>query len=75
MRRVLAFTLLTVLPALAQTPDWSKVNEEAMRHFQDLVRIDTTDPPGQETRVVDYVKKVLEADGIPVIVAASIRCL
>jgi len=42
-----------------------------MRHFQDLVRIDTTDPPGNETRVVDYVKKVLEAEGIPVIVAAK----
>ncbi len=71
MQRLLAFTLFSLLPALAQTPDWSKVNEEAMRHFQALVRIDTTDPPGNETRVVDYVKKVLEAEGIPVIVAAK----
>jgi len=42
-----------------------------MRHFQALVRIDTTDPPGNETRVVEYVKKVLEAEGIPVTVAAK----
>jgi acetylornithine deacetylase/succinyl-diaminopimelate desuccinylase-like protein len=59
------------LPALSQTPDWSKVNEEAMRHFQALVQIDTTDPPGNETRVVEYVKKVLDAEGIPAIVAAK----
>jgi acetylornithine deacetylase/succinyl-diaminopimelate desuccinylase-like protein len=59
------------LPAVAQTPDWSKVNDEAMRHYQALVRIDSTDPPGNETKVADYVKKVLEAESIPVIVAAK----
>jgi len=60
-----------VLPASAQTPDWVKVNSETLRHFQALVQIDSTDPPGNETRVADYVKKVLEADGIPVTVAAK----
>jgi acetylornithine deacetylase/succinyl-diaminopimelate desuccinylase-like protein len=69
MRSLLLFALL--LPAAAQTPDWPKVNEEAMRHYQALVRIDTTDPPGNETKVADYLKKVLEAEGIPVIVAAK----
>ena len=69
---MLALTLLLfVLPALAQTPDWTQVNAEAMRHFQALVRIDSTDPPGNETRVVDYVKNVLEGEGIPVILAAQ----
>src|SRR5436309_2484283 len=74
MRIRLVFLLCAaVTGALAQTPqpDWSKVNEEAMRHFQALVQIDTTDPPGNETRVVEYVKKVLEAEGIPVTVAAK----
>src|SRR6202050_3704650 len=65
---ILFFALLT---AAAQTPDWAKVNEEAMRHFQALVRIDSTDPPGNETKVVEYVKKVLEAEGIPVMLAAK----
>lgn len=60
-----------LLPAIAQTPDWTKVNDEAMRHYQALVRIDSTDPPGNETKVADYVKKVLEAESIPVIVAAK----
>jgi acetylornithine deacetylase/succinyl-diaminopimelate desuccinylase-like protein len=60
---------LAACSAFAQTPDWSKVNEEAMRHFQAVIQLDTTDPPGNETRVVEYVKKVLEAEGIPAIVA------
>ena len=42
-----------------------------MRHFQALVQIDSTDPPGNETRVVEYVKKILEAEGLPVVVAAK----
>src|SRR5271166_1403266 len=72
MRNRLAFLLLgCLLPAAAQTPDWSKVNEEAMRHFQALVQIDSTDPPGNETKVAEYVKKVLEAEGIPVVLAAK----
>src|ERR1700693_5777454 len=72
MRSVLTFTLLgTSLPVLCQTPDWSKVNPEAMRHFQALVQIDTTDPPGNETLVVEYVKRVLEAEGMPAIIAAK----
>jgi len=72
MKRYLAIVLLaSLLPAFAQTPDWEKVNEEAMHHFQALVRIDSTDPPGNETRVAEYVKGVLEADGIPVTLAAK----
>src|SRR3954465_8021753 len=58
-------------PALAQSPDWSKLDAEIMRHFQALVQIDSTDPPGNETKVVDYVRKVLEAEGIPVTIAAK----
>ena len=72
MRSALPLALFgAVLPALAQAPDWSKVNDEALRHFQALVRIDSTDPPGNETRVVDYVKDVLEREGIPALVAAQ----
>ncbi len=63
--------LLLVLPVLAQTPDWSKVNEETFRHYQALIQMDTTDPPGNETQAVEYVRRVLEAEGIPVMVVAQ----
>jgi acetylornithine deacetylase/succinyl-diaminopimelate desuccinylase-like protein len=69
--RCVPLLFIAFLSASAQTPDWSQVNAEAMRHFQALIQIDSTDPPGNETRVVDYVRKVLDAEGIPYIVAAK----
>jgi acetylornithine deacetylase/succinyl-diaminopimelate desuccinylase-like protein len=72
MRNLFVFALLAlVLPAGAQTPDRSKIDDEAMRHFQALVQIDSSDPPGNETRVAEYVKKTLEAEGIPVMLVAK----
>ncbi len=70
MKRIasLAFVLLPAL-ALAADPhpvDWRKLNAEALRHFIALLRIDTTNPPGNETRAADYLQSVLERDGIPV---------
>ena len=61
---ILAF-LSAALFAQTVTPDWTKLNDEALKHFQALVRIDTQDPPGFEQPAVEYLKKVLEADGIP----------
>jgi acetylornithine deacetylase/succinyl-diaminopimelate desuccinylase-like protein len=72
MRSLFVFALLVCsLPLGAQAPDWSKINDEALRHFQALVQIDSSDPPGNETRVAEYVKKTLEADGIPVMLVAK----
>ncbi len=70
-RLLLLLSSAALMAASGQTPDWAKVNEEAMRHFQGLVQIDSTDPPGNETKVVDYVKNILAAEGIEVIVAAK----
>jgi acetylornithine deacetylase/succinyl-diaminopimelate desuccinylase-like protein len=50
----------------ATPPNWAAVDEESMRHFQALLRFDTSDPPGNERPAVEYLKRVLEADGIPV---------
>src|SRR5712691_5358525 len=54
-----------------QTPDWTKVNDGLLRHYQALIRIDTTDPPGNETKAAEYIQKVLQAEGIPVTVVAK----
>jgi acetylornithine deacetylase/succinyl-diaminopimelate desuccinylase-like protein len=49
----------------AQAPiDWKAVETETLQHFKALVRIDTSNPPGNESRAVDYVKQVLEREGI-----------
>src|SRR5665213_3180217 len=72
MRNLFVLALLaSALSVGAQTPDWSKINDEALRHFQALVQIDSSDPPGNETRVAEYVRKVLEAEGVPVTLVAE----
>src|SRR5262249_51332305 len=46
-------------------PDWSRIEEETLKHFQALVRMNTTDPPGGERPAAEYLKQVLEVEGIP----------
>ena len=74
MRIALLVAALASTSLLAQNstqPDWAKLDEETLRHFQAIIKIDSTDPPGREAGVVDYVKQVLEKDGIPVQVFAK----
>ncbi len=69
--RTIPLWLSFALALTAQTrPDWPKIEQETLRHYQALVRLDTTNPPGNETRAVDYVKRVLDAEGIPNLVLA-----
>ena len=50
-------------PAAGQ-PD-RDLGERARAYLVDLIRLDTTNPPGNETRVANYLKKVADAEGIP----------
>ena len=52
-------------------PDWKAIEAETLQHFRALVQIDTSNPPGNETRAVEYLKRVLEKEGIPVQVFAG----
>jgi len=70
MKHVLIITTLLVSAATgtprAQAPiDWKAVEAETLQHFQALIRIDTSNPPGNETRAVEYLKQVLDKEGIP----------
>src|SRR3954451_17418461 len=48
----------------AKTPlDWDKLQVEILERYRALVMLDTT--AGHETLAVDYLKKVLEAEGVP----------
>jgi acetylornithine deacetylase/succinyl-diaminopimelate desuccinylase-like protein len=44
--------------------DWTKIEAESMQHYQALVRLDTSDPPGNESRVAEYLKQVFDREGI-----------
>lgn len=61
---LLVSTSLGALTARPAQLDWSKINEETLLHFQAIVRMDTSDPPGGEAPVVEYLKTVLEREGI-----------
>ncbi len=57
--------LLTLATAFAQSaPDFSAAQNEAVKFLSDLVRIDTSNPPGNEARAAEYIKSVLAAEGI-----------
>ena len=55
------------LPLAAEHPevDWEKVATETINHFTALLRIDTSNPPGNETKAASYIQQVLEKEDIP----------
>ena len=63
----LVFTAFLSAALRAQTsqPDWKTFDDETMRHFQAIVRFDTADPPGGEKPAAEYIKQVLDKEGIP----------
>src|SRR3954447_5364452 len=60
----LLFVLLGTLQAA--DPDWRAMQDEMIGHFTRVLRMDTTNPPGNETQVAEYVKSVCEKEHIPV---------
>jgi acetylornithine deacetylase/succinyl-diaminopimelate desuccinylase-like protein len=45
--------------------DWERLNPEILDYYTALLRIDTSNPPGNETQAVNYLKPILEREGIP----------
>ena len=43
--------------------DWNAVDEEVISHLQNLLRLDTRNPPGNEILAAHYLRNVLEAEG------------
>src|SRR4051812_47825891 len=52
-------------------PDWKALEAETMQHYQAVLRLDTRNPPGNEVVVAEYVKGVLEKEGIPATIVGS----
>jgi acetylornithine deacetylase/succinyl-diaminopimelate desuccinylase-like protein len=44
--------------------DWDAIGEESSRYLVDLVRIDSSNPPGNETRVAEYLQAILRGEGL-----------
>jgi acetylornithine deacetylase/succinyl-diaminopimelate desuccinylase-like protein len=63
------FLLAVPLVVLAAAPNpvhSRRLNAETLLHFSALLRIDTSNPPGNETEAAKYLAGVLQREGIPV---------
>ena len=45
--------------------DWKKTTDEAVKFLSQYIQINTTNPPGDETRAAQLLKEKFLADGIP----------
>ncbi|HXJ39199.1 MAG TPA: M20/M25/M40 family metallo-hydrolase [Bryobacteraceae bacterium] len=58
--RIVTGLLLLALVAQAQS-----VGDLALTYLKDLIRLDTSNPPGNESRVAQYLKQVADREGVP----------
>ncbi len=56
---------------MTATTDWAAVTAEVVGHLQALLRLDTTNPPGNEMLAAEYLAGVLRAAGIEPLVLES----
>lgn len=62
---LLAATLAFLAPNLpAANPDWAESRETLLRDLQGFLRLDTTNPPGNESLAAEYYQAILKKDGI-----------
>lgn len=61
LKRIIAFVALCIatLPSHAQS-----IEDEALGWLQQFLQIDTINPPGNETRAVEFIAAILEKEGI-----------
>lgn len=64
-------TLFAAFICLTITANAQSIEDEAINWLQTFVQIDTINPPGNETRAVDFIADILESEGIPYKTAES----
>lgn len=52
--------------------DWNRVTYEVVGFLRDLIRCDTTNPPGNEILCANYIAEVLKREGIDAVVTESV---
>ena len=43
--------------------NWDTIRDEVVTLLQDLIRFDTTNPPGNETPCIEYIATILRREG------------
>src|SRR5258706_423773 len=52
-------------PEPARPIDWNAVRDEAVRTLSEYLKVNTTNPPGNELAAARYLKAILDREGIP----------
>jgi acetylornithine deacetylase/succinyl-diaminopimelate desuccinylase-like protein len=65
---VIAFLSAATLLGQGRGPDWKALEEESLRHYQALLRFDTS---VSEKQAAQYIKDLLDKEGIPAQVHAT----
>ena len=50
------------------TIDWNALQSESVRHLQEYIRVNTSNPPGNEIEGARFLKGILEREGIEVMI-------
>lgn len=65
-RLIVALLIVSITEVTgAQQAGNAAIEAETIQHFQALLKLDTSSPPGNETRAVEYLKQVFDKEGIP----------
>ncbi len=59
--------------AIAATPDFETAHRQNVTNLQRLVQIDTTNPPGNESKAATFLKMILDREGIPSEIVEKVR--
>ena len=69
--RIMRLSLVCCLAAVSvlhgadrYSVDWGKLEPQILDYYTTLLKIDTSNPPGNETQVVTYLKPILDRAGI-----------
>ncbi|HVW27194.1 MAG TPA: M20/M25/M40 family metallo-hydrolase [Polyangiaceae bacterium] len=52
--------------------DWDSIAGEAIEHLKQLIRVDTTNPPGNERPAAEYLARLFTAENIPFEIVESL---
>ncbi|MDB4911145.1 MAG: hypothetical protein JWO39_1968 [Gemmatimonadetes bacterium] len=61
---VLLFFVMTASARAQAAPDWNALSDETLHTLSDYIKVNTTDPPGNELDAARFLKAILDKEGI-----------
>ncbi len=62
--KILLVALMAAVVSAAE-PDWDQINRSAVDLLQQYIRIESIDPPANTSEAANFIKRILEENGIP----------